>query len=104
MPRIIDELGIIGLGIETSPHENQLLGQFRELGIERDRERQVSHRTAFINGHRMRIFVDHPNEKRYRAFFRGLAGGRPFLERRNHERRAPPSLVPGAGIGDLSES
>ena len=100
--RIVGELRIVGLRIQAASHEDQFLGQRGELGIQRNRQREVGHGGALIDGDFVRILVHHPHQEVRRVFVRGLGSRLPFRQRGHHKWLVPPALVPGARIGQLA--
>src|ERR1039458_7042271 len=54
---------IVGLWIDTPPHNHKFLGQFCELRIQDNRCRNVHHGTTCINAYLMGVFMHHANEK-----------------------------------------
>ena len=86
VPRIVQKFRIVGLRTQAAAHEDEFLRQFRELRIERNRQREVGHRPALIDRDLMRILVHHANQKMRRIFV-GRLGRRLPLRQRRHDRR-----------------
>src|SRR5258708_3886081 len=100
--RVIDELDVLSLRRDASAHEDQLLGQFGELRIERNGEGEVSHGTAFVDRDLVRILSHHPKQKMRSIFIGGVGGRPPFPKLWGDERVVPPVLVPRGRVGDFS--
>ena len=80
------------------------LRQLGKLRIDGDGERQVGHRTAFVDRHCMWELVNFPNQEVSRIFVGGLGCGRALGQGWNHKRFVPPALVPGARKGHFAEA
>ena len=85
VPRIVQEFGIVGLRTQASTHEDEFLRQFRKLRIERNGQREVGHRPAFVDRHFVRILVHHADQK-MRGILVGWFGGGLAFGQRRHDR------------------
>ena len=75
--------GIVGLGIHAAAHQDQFLGKRSKFGIDGLGQSEVCHRAAFVDGHFVRIFVDHANHKMRGIFVCWLGGRSAFGHWRN---------------------
>ena len=68
------------------------------MWIERDGEREIGHRSAFIDCYFVGILVNHADQEVYRVFLSRFGGGRPLGQRRHDKGLMPPAVIPSAGI------
>src|SRR5581483_994347 len=82
-PRIVHDLRIFALRIQAPAHEHQSIAQLRKMWIETERERQVCHWAALVDGHFVRMFMNHPHKEMRSVFTRWLLLGFSLSQWRN---------------------
>ncbi len=99
---VVDELGVVGGGVEAAAHDDDALGEFGEVGIDGDGERDVGERAGGVDSDLVRMGVDLPDEEVGGVLVEGFSGGLALVLLRD-DIGAVVGLAAGA-FGDISPS
>lgn len=100
------EFGIGGLRIDAAAHDDELLGEFGEVRVDCDGEREIGERASGVDGDLMRVEMNHADHEVRCVFGGGCGVRRAFDERGNFEGAveffAASSPVPSALVDDFA--